>query len=85
MAQKLSGQAPVLTRLEKRAWIATQRGLTVGSDAFFPFGDNVQRAKRSGAEFIVQPGGSIRDDNVIETADRYGIVMSFTGVRLFHH
>ena len=76
---------PVLTRLEKRAWIATQRGLTVGSDAFFPFGDNVQRAKRSGAEFIVQPGGSIRDDNVIETADRYGIVMSFTGVRLFHH
>ena len=76
---------PVLTRLEKRAWIATQRGITVGSDAFFPFGDNVQRAKRSGAEFIVQPGGSIRDDNVIETADRYGIVMSFTGVRLFHH
>ena len=76
---------PVLTRLEKRAWIATQRGLTVGSDAFFPFGDNVQRAKRSGAEFIVQPGGSIRDDNVIETADRYGIVMSFTGMRLFHH
>ncbi len=76
---------PVLTRLEKRAWIATQRGITVGSDAFFPFGDNVQRAKRSGAEFIVQPGGSIRDDNVIETADRYGIVMSFTGIRLFHH
>ena len=57
----------------------------MGSDAFFPFGDNVQRAKRSGAEFIVQPGGSIRDDNVIETADRYGIVMSFTGIRLFHH
>ena len=76
---------PVLTRLEKRAWIATQRGITVGSDAFFPFGDNVQRAKRSGAEFIVQPGGSIRDDNAIETADRYGIVMSFTGIRLFHH
>ena len=76
---------PVLTKQEKEAWIATQRGVTVGSDAFFPFGDNVHRAKKSGVEFIVQPGGSIRDDNVIETADKYGIVMSFTGMRLFHH
>ena len=74
-----------LTRQEKAAWIATQRGVTVGSDAFFPFGDNVHRAHKSGVEFIVQPGGSIRDDNVIETADKYGIVMSFTGMRLFHH
>ena len=74
-----------MTRQEKAAWIATQRGVTVGSDAFFPFGVNVHRAHKSGVEFIVQPGGSIRDDNVIETADKYGIVMSFTGMRLFHH
>ena len=74
-----------LTREEKKAWIATQRGVTVGSDAFFPFGDNVERARKSGVDFIVEPGGSIRDDNVIETADRYGIAMAFTGMRLFHH
>ena len=60
-------------------------GLTVGSDAFFPFDDNVERARKSGVQYIVQPGGSIRDDQVIETANKYGIVMSFTGVRLFHH
>ncbi len=74
-----------LTAEEKKAWIATQTGVTVGSDAFFPFGDNVERARKSGAQYIVEPGGSIRDDNVIETANKYGIVMSFTGMRLFHH
>ncbi|MCD7768134.1 MAG: phosphoribosylaminoimidazolecarboxamide formyltransferase [Oscillospiraceae bacterium] len=75
----------VLTAEEKRAWIATQRGVTVGSDAFFPFGDNVERARKSGVDYIVEPGGSIRDDNVIETANHYGIVIAFTGMRLFHH
>ena len=74
-----------LTREEKKAWIATQSGVTVGSDAFFPFGDNVERARKSGVAYIAEPGGSIRDDNVIETADKYGIVLSFTGMRLFHH
>ena len=74
-----------LTAEEKKAWIATQTGVTVGSDAFFPFGDNVERARRSGVSYIVQPGGSIRDDNVIETANKYGITMCFTGLRLFHH
>ena len=74
-----------LTLEEKKAWIATQSGITVGSDAFFPFGDNVERARKSGAQYIAEPGGSIRDDNVIETADRYGMVMCFTGMRLFHH
>lgn len=74
-----------LTLAEKKAWIATQSGVTVGSDAFFPFGDNVERARKSGAAYIVQPGGSIRDDNVIETCNKYGIVMPFTGIRLFHH
>lgn len=73
------------TREQRREWIKTQTGLTVGSDAFFPFGDNVERARKSGVSYIVEPGGSIRDDNVIETADRYGIVMAFTGMRLFHH
>jgi len=75
----------VLTAEEKQAWIATQSGVTCGSDAFFPFGDNVKRAYKSGVEYIVEPGGSIRDDNVIETADGCGMVMCFTGMRLFHH
>ncbi len=75
----------VLTAEEKKAWIATQSGVTVGSDAFFPFGDNVERARKSGAQYIAEPGGSIRDDNVIETANKYNIVMAFTGMRLFHH
>ncbi len=70
---------------EKKAWIATQSGVTVGSDAFFPFGDNVERARKSGVQYIAEPGGSIRDDHVIATADKYGMVMSFTGMRLFHH
>ena len=74
-----------LTAAEKKAWIATQSGVTVGSDAFFPFGDNVERARKSGVAYIAEPGGSIRDDHVIETADKYGIVMAFTGMRLFHH
>ena len=75
----------VLTPEEKKAWIATQSGVTVGSDAFFPFGDNVERARKSGVRYIVQPGGSIRDDHVIATCNKYGIVMAFTGMRLFHH
>ena len=74
-----------LTREERLAWIATQSGVTVGSDAFFPFGDNVERARKSGVQYIAEPGGSIRDDNVIETANKYGITMCFTGMRLFHH
>ena len=75
----------VLTQDEKAAWIAQLSGVTVGSDAFFPFGDNVERAHKSGVRYIVQPGGSIRDDQVIATADKYGMVMAFTGIRLFHH
>lgn len=74
-----------LTPAEKKDWIAQNRGVTVGSDAFFPFGDNVERARKSGVEFIAQPGGSIRDDHVIATANKYDMVMSFTGIRLFHH
>jgi phosphoribosylaminoimidazolecarboxamide formyltransferase/IMP cyclohydrolase len=75
----------VLTADEKQEWVSTQSGVTCGSDAFFPFGDNVKRAYKSGVEYIVEPGGSIRDDNVIETADSYDMVMAFTGMRLFHH
>ncbi len=78
-------QPEVLTEEEKKAWIATQSDVTVGSDAFFPFGDNVERARKSGVKYIAEPGGSIRDDNVIATANKYGMVMSFTGMRLFHH
>lgn len=75
----------VLTPAERREWIATQNGVSVGSDAFFPFGDNVERARKSGVSYIAQPGGSIRDDHVIATCDQYGIAMAFTGTRLFHH
>ncbi len=75
----------VLTEAEKKEWIARQSGVTVGSDAFFPFGDNVERAFKSGVKYIAQPGGSIRDDHVIATADKHGMVMAFTGIRLFHH
>ena len=75
----------ILTAEEKKAWIAQQTGVSVGSDAFFPFGDNVERARKSGAAYIAQPGGSIRDDHVIATCDKYGIAMAFTGMRLFHH
>ena len=75
----------VLTAEEKKEWIAKMDNVSVGSDAFFPFGDNVERAHKSGVSYIVEPGGSIRDDNVIETADKYGIAMCFTHMRLFHH
>ena len=75
----------VFTREEKRAWLDTMKGVALGSDAFFPFGDNIERAHKSGVEYIAQPGGSIRDDNVIETCNKYGIAMAFTGIRLFHH
>ncbi len=74
-----------LTREEKRAFLDGVKGVVLGSDAFFPFGDNIERAHRSGVEAIVQPGGSIRDDQVIETCDKYGIAMAFCGLRLFHH
>ncbi len=74
-----------LTREEKQAWLATQSGVSLGSDAFFPFGDNIERAHKSGVEFVAQAGGSVRDDHVIDTCDKYGIAMAFTGVRLFHH
>ena len=74
-----------LTAEEKKAWIAQQTGGSCGSDAFFPFGDNVERARKSGVQYIAQPGGSIRDDHVIDTCNKYGIVMAFTGLRLFHH
>ena len=74
-----------ITKEEKRAWLATLSGVTCGSDAFFPFGDNIERARKSGVQYVAEPGGSIRDDNVIETADKYGMVMAFTGMRLFHH
>ena len=74
-----------LTREEKKEWLKTFGGVSLGSDAFFPFGDNIERAHRSGVEFIAQPGGSIRDDNVIEVCNKYNIAMAFTGIRLFHH
>ena len=74
-----------LSNEEKRAWIAQNKGVSLGSDAFFPFGDNIERAHKSGVEFIAQAGGSVRDDHVIMTCDKYGIAMAFTGVRLFHH
>lgn len=75
----------VLTMEEKKEWIARNTGVALGSDAFFPFGDNIERAHKSGVQYIAQAGGSVRDDNVIETCDKYDIAMAFTGVRLFHH
>ena len=74
-----------LTREEKAAWISQNKGVCLGSDAFFPFGDNIERARKSGVEYVAQAGGSVRDDHVIATCDKYGIAMTFTGVRLFHH
>ncbi len=76
---------PVFTKEEQKEWLAKNTDVALGSDAFFPFGDNIERAKKSGVTVIAQPGGSIRDDNVIETCNKYGMAMSFTGIRLFHH
>ncbi len=75
----------VFTREEKRAWLDQMKDVALGSDAFFPFGDNIERAKKSGVKYIAEPGGSVRDDQVIETCNKYGMVMCFTGLRLFHH
>ena len=84
--QKVFTEKPeALTREEKKEWLAKNTGVALGSDAFFPFGDNIERAHKSGVEYIAQPGGSIRDDNVIETCNKYNIAMAFTGIRLFHH
>ena len=75
----------VLTEAEKKEWLAGNTDVTIGSDAFFPFGDNIERAYKSGVKYVAQPGGSVRDDNVIDTCNKYNMVMSFTGIRLFHH
>lgn len=84
--EKIFTEKPeVFTREAKRAWIDKLSDVALGSDAFFPFGDNIERAHKSGVKYVAQPGGSIRDDNVIETCNKYGMVMSFTGLRLFHH
>ena len=76
---------PVFTREEKRAWLDQMEGVALGSDAFFPFGDNIDRAYKSGVKYIAEPGGSVRDDQLIETCNKYGMAMAFTGIRLFHH
>ncbi len=84
--QKVFTEKPeVFTEQEKRAWLDQMKGVTLGSDAFFPFSDNIERAHKSGVEYIAQPGGSVRDEDVIATCDKYGMVMVFTGIRLFHH
>ena len=84
--QKVFKEKPaVFTKEEKRNWLDQLKSVTLGSDAFFPFGDNIERAHKSGVEYIAQPGGSVRDDNVIEVCNKYGIAMAFTGIRLFHH
>ncbi len=83
--QFFTEQPAPLTREEKKMWIAQNTGVSLGSDAFFPFGDNIERAHRSGVQYVAQAGGSVRDDHVIATCDKYGIAMTFTGIRLFHH
>ncbi len=83
--QTFAVKPEILTVEEKKAWIQAQSGVSVGSDAFFPFGDNIERARKSGVQYVAEPGGSIRDDHVIATANRYNMVMAFTGMRLFHH
>ena len=75
----------VFTQEAKRAWLDQNTDVALGSDAFFPFGDNIERAHKSGVKYVAQPGGSVRDDHVIDTCNKYGMVMSFTGIRLFHH
>lgn len=76
---------PVFSSEEKRAWLDQLSGVSLGSDAFFPFGDNIDRAYKSGVKYVAQPGGSVRDDQVIETCNKYGMAMAFTKIRLFHH
>ena len=83
--KRFTSQPPVFTREEKRAWLDGNKDVILGSDAFFPFPDNIERAKKSGVKYIAQPGGSVRDDLVIECCDKYGMAMIFTGIRLFHH
>ena len=84
--QKYFTEQPApFTQAEQRAYLDTIDGVALGSDAFFPFGDNIERAKKSGVRYIAEPGGSIRDDQVIATCDKYGMTMAFTGMRLFHH
>ena len=84
--QKYFKEKPApLTDIEKNEYLSAITGVSVGSDAFFPFGDNIERARRSGVTYVAEPGGSIRDENVIETCNKYGMVMAFTGMRLFHH
>ena len=84
--EKIFTEKPaVFTREEKRAWLDQLTGVTLGSDAFFPFSDNIERAHKSGVQYIAEPGGSVRDEDVIATCDKYNMVMAFTGIRLFHH
>ena len=84
--EKIFKEKPaVFTAEEKRTWLDKLENVSLGSDAFFPFGDNIERAKKSGVKYIAQPGGSVRDDNVIDTCNKYGMAMAFTGIRLFHH
>ena len=84
--QRFFSERPApLTKADKRAYLDGITGVSLGSDAFFPFGDNIERAKRSGVSYVAQPGGSIRDDQVIATCNRFGMTMCFTGMRLFHH
>ena len=84
--EKIFKEKPeVFTREEKRAWLDGLTDVALGSDAFFPFGDNIDRAHKSGVKYVAQPGGSVRDDQVIDTCNQYGMVMAFTGIRLFHH
>ena len=78
-------KSPVFTIEEKRAWLDQMQDVTLGSDAFFPFSDNIERAHKSGVKYIAQPGGSVRDSDVIACCDKYDMVMAFTGIRLFHH
>lgn len=85
MAARVYKEAPVFTAEEKCAWLDKMQDVTLGSDAFFPFSDNVERAKKSGVKYIAQPGGSVRDDLVIACCDKYDMAMVFTGIRLFHH
>ena len=85
MADFVYGRPEPFTKAEQRAWLDTITGVSLGSDAFFPFGDNIERAKKSGVSYIAEPGGSVRDEDVIETCVKYGIVTVFTGQRLFHH